>query len=289
MDFIREARIVIRIRNADFSAYEGTPIVLDKLRVAFFLQKNLSITPNSGFVRIWNLSSDHRNLIKDFGDEVTIYAGYERGEGLELLYRGDTTAVYHSFDLPDIVTNLECADGYRYVYQKHVPLSFAPQTRVSQVIETIANEMGIEQLPFTLPGDPVYGQGFESTDLLKEALLKACAYGGVQPSVQNNQLQIIPINGTIEEQPFPINVDNGMIGIPQRYTFIRSSFYVAGPAVGWRVATLLKPQILPGARIDLTSRYLGMQGIFRVETVKHSGDTFGPLWESNFELTQVTS
>lgn len=287
-EFIRNARLEVKIRNADFTGYERT-LILEGLRVSFYIQKNLSITPNSGIIKIWNLSQSHRNLIKDYGDQVTVYAGYERGQGLELLYVGDTTAVYHSFDFPDIISTFECADGYKYINQKHVSLSFAPQTTVREVINKIATDMGIVVGEFSIPDSVVYGTGFSSVDLLKEALLKACALANLQVSVQNNKLQIIPINGTIIEQPFQISSDTGMIGVPERYTFVRSSFYEKGPAIGYKVNTFLKPQILPGARVNLNSRYLGFQGIFRVETVKHNGDTYGPFWQTNLELTEVRS
>ena len=131
--FIRTATVVIKIRRDDFSGYERT-IRLSGLRVSFNIQKNLSITPNSGVIRIWNLSRDHRNLIKDYGDEVTVYAGYERGSGEELLYIGDTTTVYHTYELPDVVTTLECGDGDRYVNQKHFSLSFQSGATAREVI-----------------------------------------------------------------------------------------------------------------------------------------------------------
>lgn len=283
MKFLRIAKLVINIRSGD---NPGT-ITLTGLRISFSLQKNLSTASNPGVIKIWNLSSDHRNLINNFGDEVTLYAGYERGSGLELLYRGDTIAVSHTFTLPDIVTTLECADGDQFVNQKHFSLSFAPQTKVRTVIQEIANNMGIPIAEFGVSDDLVYPRGFSHDGMGKEGLNKACAYPNLQWSVQNGALQVVPIDGTIEEPAFKINVDTGMIGIPQRYTFRRQDFIVLGPAVGWKVNTLLYPIILPGAKLDIQSRYLGFQGIFRCETIRHSGDTFGPNWESNMEVTQL--
>lgn len=284
--FIRTATVVIKIRRDDFSGYERT-IRLSGLRVSFNIQKNLSITPNSGVIRIWNLSRDHRNLIKDYGDEVTVYAGYERGSGEELLYIGDTTTVYHTYELPDVVTTLECGDGDRYVNQKHFSLSFQSGATAREVIENVAQRMGIPVTEFANSDNLVYDQGYEFAGMGKEALLKACSYLGLQPSIQNEQLQVIPIKGTIDEPPIVINGDTGMVGIPQRYTYKRQDFYELGPAVGWRVSALLLPRVLPGAKLDISSRYLNFQGMFRCETVRHVGDTYGSLWESNMEVTQL--
>jgi hypothetical protein len=286
MKFIRETQVVIRIRRDDLQGYERT-ITLRGLRVSFTIQKNLSNTPNTAVVKIWNLSQDHRNLIKDFGDEVTVYAGYERGSGLQLLYRGDTITVSHTFDQPEIVTQLECYDGDKYVNQAHLSLSFEAQTPVRTVITTIADKMGINITEFSDSNNLVYPLGFQFAGMLKDALTKACDVVGLQWSVQNNGLQIIPTNGSIVQSIIKVNVNTGMIGIPQRYTYKRQGFYVPGPAVGWKVATLLNPYIIPGVKLDIESRYLGFQGIFRTETVRHSGDTYGPDWISQMEVTQL--
>jgi hypothetical protein len=284
--FIRSARVIVRIRRDDFQGYEKT-LTLTNLRVSFSIQKNLAIQTNPGVIRIWNLSQDHRNLIKDFGDEVTIYAGYERGAGEQLLYRGDTTAVSHTFDLPDIVTTLECGDGERYVNQKHFSLSFEAGTKVEDVIRSIAGKMGINIAELSSTNNMVYELGFSFAGMLKEALSKATDYAGLQWSVQNNGLQIIPKTGTITQPSFKINSETGMVGIPQRFTYKRQDFYILGPAVGWKVTTLLNPLIIPGYKVDVSSRYLGWQGIFRVETVRHDGDTYGDAWQTNLELTQL--
>lgn len=285
--FIRNCTVVIRIRKADFTGYEPVPIRVTGLKVSFNIQKNLAWSTNTGNIKIWNLSQSHRNLIKDFGDEVTVYAGYERGSGEELLYIGDITTVYHTFDFPEIVTTLECGDGERYVNQKHFSLSFQAGTSAREVIQTIAKRMGIPITEFAVSDNLVYDQGFEFAGMGKEALLKACSLLNLQSSVQNETLQIIPVNGVIDEPAILIDANNSMIGIPQRYTYKRQDFYIQGPAVGWRVNTLLYPRILPGAKLDISSRYLGFQGIFRCETIRHIGDTYGHQWESNMEVTQL--
>lgn len=284
--FIRSATVVIRIHKANFEGYEQT-ITLKGLRVSFVIQKNLAVQTNPGVIRIWNLSASHRNILNGFGDEVTVYAGYERGSGEQILYKGDTTAVSHSFDMPDVVTTLECGDGERYVNQKHESISFEAGTSVENVIRSIASQMDIDIAELSSTSGMVYERGFSNAGMLKESLNKVCAYAGLQWSVQNNGLQIIPEDGTIAQPAYRINSDTGMIGIPQRFTFKRQDFYVLGPAVGWKVSTLLDPLIIPGFKVNVTSRYLGWQGIFRVETIRHQGDTHSTNWESNLELTQL--
>lgn len=284
--FIRTATVVVRIRKSNFSGYEST-LTFSKLRVAFNIKKNLAWATNVGSIKIWNLSSSNRNLIKDYGDEVTIYAGYERGAGESLLYVGDTTSVSHSFDSPEIVTTLECGDGDKYFNNMKQSLSFQAGTPVRTVIQTIADKMGVRIIEFAETPNIVYENGIAFTGMLRESLFAACKFAGLQPSIQNNNLQIIPIKGTIVQPAYKINSETGMIGVPERFTYKSQDFYETLRPVGFKVNTLLDPLIIPGYKVDVQSAYLGWQGIFKVQTVIHTGDTYGENWLSNLELTQL--
>lgn len=286
-DFIRSATLVIRIRRDDFKGYERT-IRITGLRVAFNIQKNLAWSTNTGTIKVWNLDASTRNLIKDFGDEVTIYAGYERGSGEELLFVGDTTSVSHMYTIPDVITTLECGDGDRYANQKFFSLSFQANTPARDVLLAIADKMGIPVSEISNSANVAYDRGYQFAGLGKEAIAKVCARMGLQASIQNEMLQIVPINGTNSRPIIDINANTGMIGVPQRYTYKRQDLYKKGPAVGWKVTTLCKPLIYPGCRLNISSSFLSFEGMFRCETIKHTGDTYGALWQSEMEVTQVS-
>jgi hypothetical protein len=305
MTFIREATVTVNIRKGDFSGYEIPPIEISGLRVSFSILKSLAWSTNSAVIKIWNLSQSIRNIIKDYGDQVILYAGYERGSGTQLLYLGDTTAVSHIYEFPEIVTILECGDGEKYLNQLRVSVSFAANTPARSVISAIAQQMGIEFVEFASTENLVYRQGFKGIGMGKDVLTNACNKLGLQWSVQNNQLQIIPLDGSIQQTPIEINENTGMQGVPTRFTY--RSLYLYRPIevnplqaplapsippsrpVGYKVNTILNPLILPGSAVNLTSNHLGIKGPFRVENVRHEGDTYGFVWSSNLELTQLNS
>jgi hypothetical protein len=56
---------------------------------------------------------------------------------------------------------------------------------------------------------------------------------------------------------------------------------------GYKVNVALNPFILPGSKIDLASSHLNFRGPYRVETVRHEGDTFGFVWSSGIECTEL--
>lgn len=82
--FFREANLRIRLRKGDFTGYVGT-VNITGLRVSFSIIKSLAWSTNSAVVKVWNLSQANRNLIKDYGDEVTLYAGYRDAGGPQVL------------------------------------------------------------------------------------------------------------------------------------------------------------------------------------------------------------
>ena len=300
MRFLREAKLEIKLTKKDFSGYTGT-LTITGLRVSFSIIKSLSWKTNSANIKIWNLSQAKRNLIKDFGDQVTLYAGYQDDSTQEsqLLFVGDTSTVSHIYEPPDIITVLECGDGERILNNKRVFISFGSDARARTIIKTIAGQMGLPIVEFADSDDLVYRQGYKFIGMGKDALADVAAKIGLQVSVQNNALQIIPVNGTIKQPIIQINENTGMQGIPQRFTFKgllpyaplqqRPNAAANAPKtpisrpIGYKVNNLLNPLILPGSLIQLTSRHLNFSGQYKVDNVRHEGDTFGPIWTTQLE------
>ena len=275
-------------------------LLIENLRISFSIQKNLAWSTNSCQLRIWNLSADHRNQLRNYGDRVILYAGYQNEltqptvytgstANAKILFRGDTTNVRHIYDYPDIVTVIECGDGERFSNQQLIEVSYKESVPARSVIENIASQIGLTISEFSNTPNIIYQTGYVYAGPAKDALQEVCAYLNVQWSIQNEMLQIVPVTGTVAQPPFVVNADTGMVGVPERYTYKRLDLYRNGPKTGWRVRSTLRPAILPGSRILLESQHISLDpGSFRVETIRHDGDTYGPQWFSNMEVTLVS-
>jgi len=282
--------------------------------------KSIAWSTNSAVIKIWNLSNDHRNLIKDYGDEITVYAGYagwppvpvNQTDGPQILYIGDTQAVSHVYDFPEIVSVLECGTQERYLNQRRVSISFASETPARQVIQAIADQMGLPIIQFSNTDNLVYRQGIKFIGMGKDALQIVANKLGLVADVQDQGLYLYPKNGTIVQPIIPINENTGMIGVPQRFTYRSTDLYspitgqnilgsntVGSLAVrgalapfvppsrptGYKVSTTLNPSILPGSQIELTSTHLNyIRGRNKVLNVRHEGDTYGFQWISQMEV-----
>jgi hypothetical protein len=120
---------------------------------------------------------------------------------------------------------------------------------------------------------------------------------GLEWSIQNQTLQVIAKRGTTKRQAIVLAADSGLIGYPERMregarekarvkderTGKRANLVSAAQQRdGWRVKSLLLPQINPGDLVKLESR--STEGFYRAESVKHTGDSEGGDWQTELEL-----
>lgn len=281
--FNRIAEIDVRLTNNEFSDYIGN-LTIRNLRISFQVIKSLSWSTNTASIQIYNLSSDKRAKLKDYGDEVTIYAGYTEEAGSQLLFVGDTTRVSHLFEQPEIITSFECGDGERVLNQRIITVSFSERVPARTVAQQIADKMGVNIAFFGQSDNLVYEQGFQFTGLAKDALDKVTKYLNLTWSIQNKNLFLIQNQGSTTKPPVTISQNTGMVGVPERFTYKRLDLWKGGPKQGYKVKTLLRPDILPGDRVRLISEQINLDQIFYVDSVKHTGDTWGQSWISNWEL-----
>lgn len=293
MKFDRVINAKIQLASPPPSTEYRGSMEIENLHMAFSVYKSESWSTNTANFRIWNLSESKRNLLNQYGDELTISAGYRLETGAQVLFRGNTTLVSHIFSEPEIITVLDCGDGERSLNLILASASFGANTPVRQVIEYYAGVLGLTIAEFAPTDDLVYALGHKFSGIAKDGLDKACKALGLTWSVQNNNLVILVQNVGSSKPPIEINADTGMIGIPQRYTDRRQYLYRAlpknggAPKPGWKVRTLLRPDIIPGDRIRLRSGKVDIDGVFYVISIRHEGDNYGSQFESALEVIAV--
>ena len=289
MKFYRQAQLSIKLLNNEGTGYLPFPIIIKNLRVSFSITKTLYHNTNPGVIRIWNLKQSTRNMIKDYGDEVTLSCGYENEDNLQVIFIGETTAVSHVYDQPEIITILECGDGEKYLNQIRVTLAYSANISAVQILNDIAKQSGLVQTRFNIPQNLEWINGFSFSGMAREALTKVVDKLNCQWSVQNGVLQVIPIQGTIKIPFININANTGMQGIPTRYTYKRLDLFRAidRPTTGYKVNVALNPFLTPGIGAILYSSHIDFKGPYRVESVTHIGDNYGPLWQSKIEVTEL--
>ena len=288
-----------RVINAKIRLAEPIPNIgyrgdlsIKNLRMSFSVYKTLSISANTASLKIYNLSPNNRNQLNNYGNLVDIYAGYRDNGGSSLLFTGNNTLVSHIFSFPDIISIMDCGDGENVLNGKIVKISFGANTPVRTIIEEVARQMGLPVVDFAQTENLVYSLGYEDIDMGKIVLDVITKKLNLNWSIQNGNIVILRNNEGNSKEISLINIDTGMVGIPERYTDKRQYLYTAlppnlAPRDGWKVKTLLRPDLLPGDRIRLKSTQANIDGIFYILTIRHEGDNFGPLFESNLEVIAI--
>lgn len=275
------------LTNSTFTGFRGS-IEISGLRMAFSIRKTLANSTNTCQFRVYNLSADKRSELREFGDELRLYAGYVDNGGDQLLFIGNVNDLRHDFAQPEIITNLGCGDGERALNNTLISTSFAPGVSVRTVIEYCAQRLGMEIIFFDQTANLTYANGFSENGYAKNILGMACTRLNLNWSVQNGKLLILRNNAATDKPESLINVNTGMIGVPQRFVDKKQYLYRSispnePPKPGWKVKTLLRPDLLPGDKIRVQSAIVELNSTLVINEIQHVGDTYGPNFESIIE------
>lgn len=285
--FERKARVAV----------EG--LLITDLRMQFKVKKTLKKAPSTCEVSISNLSETSRAALQKKSLKVILEAGYP--DNIAQLFSGNSRYVDQKLEGATWVTKIQCGDGERAYRYLRTAESFRPGTRVVTVIESVMQSLGL----------PVIGHLAELRQTTEQFLQGYTAFGKVATeldrllhnrgftwSIQDGQLQILKVDGAFGEDVIRLAPDTGLIGSPEHgepekdvplqqvsgdaedVGFTVPAKKKTGPAV-LKVKSLLQPGFRPGRRVKVESR--GVNGVFRIETVEHTGDTFGADWYSELE------
>lgn len=288
----------------------GTGLEIRGLRMAFSIQKGSVKTPNKCTVRVWNVRKTMRPRIEAIGLVLVLRAGYSEDIGEVTLFAGDVTRSYSYHEGPDIITELELADGFSEFRDKKITVSYAAGATTLQVLRDITKRFGltVRSLPTDVP-DKQYKNGFAFVGRCRDAMDKACEYMGLEWSIQNREVQVIKRGGTVRQKAYLLTPKTGLLGSPMQesqtmtekagaklgyteqqrgvsveFELDRDGTYDKMLRVyGYKVLTLLQPLIEPGGFVQVRSD--GIDGeFFRVEELTHVGDTHGKEWHTELLL-----
>lgn len=250
------------------------------LRVAFNLEKGINSEPNTGEIIVTNLSSDTRAELQRKPLAVRLEVGYD-GE-LERLFVGDARYVSSQRDGADWVTKIQLGDGERTYQFSRVNRSFKRGVSVGAAVREVAGAMGLPLNSNANLADldnKEFVSGLTLSGPGRRELNRLLAPYGKEWSIQDGRLQVLSEAEARFDQAVLVSQDTGMIGSP---TFGTPEKAKKNPILN--VKMLLYPGLTPGGKLQVVSN--NINGLFRVEKVKHTGDTRGEDWFSEIEARQ---
>ena len=252
---------------------------LEGFDTRFEITKSLAPkTPNAAELRVWNLSADHRKQLQELEKVyVSIEAGYE--SGMSLLFRGDLRDVVSSRMGADWVTTVTSDSGRRARKQRLVK-SFAPGASVSSVLQAAAQAMGVRlgntaarTVAAKISGTQAdkFFNGYAIAGQIDEELDRLARSVGLEWSIQDDELQFLDYGEPLAQLAVRLTSETGLLGSPE-----------PGNKGLVEARCLLLPDLYPGRRIEMQSEHV--RGMYRLETTKHVGSTFGAEWWVDLQL-----
>jgi len=268
-----------RIAIALVSPEEGEEVLLQNLRMEFEIFKTVTRSANTLLLKIYNLSKDTISKLNAANSSIALKVGYTESSGAGVIFIGDITFVDTKHMLPDIITEIHASDGQKVLRESKLSLSYGADTAVKNILNDITAQLSdIALRPLGEIGSLAFKKGFSYTGTVEKALDKICAALKLEWSIQNNELQIIPRGKISQEEVLVISADSGLIGSPNKQENQDIANTGSDNLPGWEFTSLLESRIEPGGQVQLESREAN--GTFRIESVKHVGDTHASPWFS---------
>lgn len=276
--YIRQCKLVV--------SKGGEGIDLSELRIVFSIKKEDAETPNAASIRVYNLSDSTAKRIKDEFTHVTLEAGYKVNCGV--IFDGNIKKVsYGRESNTDTFVDIEAGDGDEAYNFATVNRTLAAGSTQRQQIDAAAGEMtgkGVERgytcdMPEkTLPrGKVMYG-------MARDYLRRSAQTTESTWSVQDGKLQFVKLTETLPGKAVLLNSKTGLIGIPEL------------DDGGMRCDCLLNPTLKIGGKVKIDEASVkgsndtistAADGVYRLLTVEHKGDTRGGDWYSSLTCLNV--
>lgn len=253
----------------------------DSLRVTFDIDKTSYGTPGKSKIEIYNLTAEQRKNITvsnaatgQTGDIIQLKAGYRDLVGT--VFSGNLArAKSERKGSGSIVTILECGDSEYQMTYANMQQSYPPGVTLVQIIKDCAQKLGVGI--GTIIGVPtkVYNSGVALSGSIKTILNVVLYSTGLEWSIQNGALNILPINAHLGDEGVLLSGETGLINVTsQGEEFVQFS-------------ALLNPRLLPGSYVVLESQ--NVKGSFKIRRSKFTGDSHGAPWQVECEAVPIVA
>jgi len=261
--YLRKARVLIIPPT-------GESRLIELLRIKFKCEKTNEGHPNKADIEIYNLNDTSRGLLESKNTKCQLEVGYE--ETVEPVFIGNVLKTEHKQEDADIITKVQLHDGGNRFRNARIEKGYPPGVKTKFIFQELADAMGLPLGAQVGLPDLEYSQGATFSGLVRKQLDDLTAKNGLEWSIQDETLQIIPKAGFTADSVIVISSDSGMIGQPTKTD------------KGVEFSALLNPQLRPGKRVEIRSRRIN--GIFKIRKVSQEGDSQDGDFLSKCEATK---
>ena len=275
--FNRSASVILQTEN------EQTEI--KNVRIVFDCTKSSDSTKNGATIQVYNLSQKTRAKFDVKDAKIILNAGYVDSGGEEILFSGTITQSTHKLELPEIITYFEVSDGFKALRDARISESLKSGTTLKQVIKLLTDATGlpIKELSDKIP-DEQFSQGVSLIGSVYDQIVSIADKYGLEFSVINEEIQVVKKHDVNNDTAIVLHSGTGLIKKPERI-IKDSSKLTYSDVKKLKVESLLIPQLNPAGTVEIISDEVN--GLFRIDSVQHTGDTHGQNWTSVCEVRAI--
>lgn len=291
LQYLRQCTLIVAGKSGD-------GLDLSPMRIKFKTKKSDAQTPNTAEIRVYNLAPETAQQIRKEFTTVTLQAGYESNYGV--IFTGNIKQVRFGRESgTDTYIDIAAGDGDDAYNFAVVNTTLAAGAKQSDQIAAAGDSMagrgvgvgfvadtGAQALP---RGKVMYG-------MARDYLRQSAEASETTWSIQDGKLQLVSLTGTLPNQAIVLNSKTGLVGTPEQTND------------GITVRCLLNPLLKIGGKVLIDEKDVAeaklpdtpekgapankpasivSDGVYRVLTIEHAGDTRGNDWYSNIVCLDV--
>lgn len=238
------------------------------LAIIFRVKKNLKPEPNSVEIKVWNLAPTTRLSIEQ-PKVVPVQLDVGYGGDNHTIYLGQLRSATSEIDGPNIITSISSGDSEQAFAAQRVKFTIPAQATPQQILQNAAGGLGVGlgNIGQMLAGatSTTGGPGRVVMGAASRIFGQHARANGMQWSVQDGALQVMPIGQSIGTTAVLLNAQSGLIGAPT----------VDNKGI-MKCEALIQPGLTPG--LPLIVQGANLKGVFRIEDVEFNGATWGAPW-----------
>jgi hypothetical protein len=270
-------------------------LLITDFHIEFDITKSADSNMNTAVFRIYNLNRDHRKQLQSL-EEKDGYLYFRVGyadEPLVLLFVGNIISYSARREGAEIITELTCGDGYRYIVDSDINVAYPENTSLTTIFNDLAKATGasIGNISGKALGK-VFKNGITLSGRVYNYLDQYCRTYHMSWSINDGVIDIRDINSKSQSTGYLITPENGLIGEPsetnnkvnkKKAKTKQSTEELVDdtPTAGVSFTCLLQPEIRPDRVVEVRSNFVG--GFYAVKSVTHKGSFEGSDWYTEVE------
>lgn len=280
IQFGRKYRVLIVMEN-------GQAFEVSKLHCKFNIVKTYFMTPNQSELTIYNLSPQSENAIIKQGQKIVIEAGYEGGAYGRIFEGNILQPIRYMEDPTTYALTLSSLDGDRYILYSFINQTLVAGQTSRDVIEACASRatvpIEVRSVSESFNHDPL-PRGKVLFGMSRDYMAQIAGQNNAAFSVQDGKA----VFNTPEEKEgaiLKLSPETGLVDSPQQIEKGISFKCLLNPEIRIGTAVQIDNSLIRAQRYQTGTviRQLDDDGIYKVYSIKHTGDTRGNYWYTECE------